>query len=58
MSDALGVSFVADNRAGAGGAIGSELVAKAPPDGHTLLVASTGSTTGLAAWSRRSSRMR
>lgn len=49
MSEALGVSFLVDNRAGAGGAIGSELVAKAPPDGHTLLVASTGSTTGLAA---------
>jgi len=49
LSEALGVSFVVDNRAGAGGAIGSELVAKALPDGHTLLVASTGSTTGLAA---------
>ncbi len=49
LTDALGVSIVVDNRAGAGGAIGSDLVAKALPDGHTLLVASTGSTTGLAA---------
>src|SRR5262245_18292537 len=40
MSGALGVSFVVDNRAGASGAIGSDLVAKASPDGHTLLVAS------------------
>jgi tripartite-type tricarboxylate transporter receptor subunit TctC len=49
MSEALGVSFVVDNRAGASGAIGSELVAKSAPDGYTLLVASTGSTSGLAA---------
>ncbi len=49
MSEILGVSVVVDNRAGAGGAIGSDLVAKAVPDGHTIVVASTGSTTGLAA---------
>lgn len=49
LSEILGVSVVIDNRAGAGGAIGSDLVAKAAPDGHTLVVASTGSTTGLAA---------
>ncbi len=31
-------SFVVENRAGAGGTIGSDLVAKAPPDGYTLLL--------------------
>jgi tripartite-type tricarboxylate transporter receptor subunit TctC len=34
--------FVVENRAGAAGIIGSEYVAKAPPDGHTLLFAATG----------------
>jgi tripartite-type tricarboxylate transporter receptor subunit TctC len=36
----LGASVVIDNRAGAGGAIGSDIVAKAPPDGYTLLMVS------------------
>jgi tripartite-type tricarboxylate transporter receptor subunit TctC len=34
----LGQSFVVENRPGAGGLIGSELVAKAPPDGYTFVV--------------------
>jgi len=36
----LGQPIVVDNRGGAGGAIGSTYVAKAPPDGHTLIVTS------------------
>jgi len=36
LSEAWGVQVVADNRAGAGGNIGSELCAKSPPDGYTI----------------------
>ncbi len=38
MSEALGQTVVPDNRAGAGTMIGSELTAKAPPDGYTFLM--------------------
>ena len=44
FSESWGVSVVADNRPGAGGSIASELVAKAPPDGYTLLMNSSGIT--------------
>src|SRR6186997_2027228 len=38
MSEHLKASFVVENRAGAGGAVGSELAARAAPDGYTLVV--------------------
>jgi tripartite-type tricarboxylate transporter receptor subunit TctC len=42
MSEAIGRPFVVDNRGGAEGAIGTDLGAKSPPDGYTLLVANLG----------------
>ena len=44
MSDRLGQQTIVDNRAGADGIIGTELAARAPADGHTLLIVSTSYT--------------
>ena len=42
ISEQLGQQVVADNRPGAGGMIGTDVAAKATPDGYTLLAASSG----------------
>ena len=42
LGQRLGQQFIIDNRGGAGGNIGMELTAKAPPDGYTIVIATVG----------------
>lgn len=44
LQDAMGQSFVVDNKPGAGSVIGTDVAAKAPADGYTLLLMSNAST--------------
>ena len=43
LAEPLGQQVIVDNRGGAGGVVGSEIVANAPKDGHTLLIVSLAS---------------
>ena len=49
LSESFGQPVVIENRAGAGGSIGNEAVAKAPPDGYTLLLGAAGALV-IAPW--------
>jgi len=51
LGEVLGQQVIVENRAGAGGRIGSEAVVKSPADGYTLLLGSSGTVTaGPAVW--------
>lgn len=52
FAEAWGQQVIVDNRPGAGGMIGSELVARAVPDGYTLLMAYTSHVTNPSLWTR------
>ena len=54
LAPLLGQQVVVENRAGAAGRIGTELVAKAAPDGYTLLLATSSVLVGAATYSRLS----
>src|SRR5690348_16129307 len=55
LGAAFGQQFVIDNRPGVGGSIGADTVAKAGPDGYTLLLANPGPSVNTPLMLKRSS---
>src|SRR3981081_4705890 len=52
LSERLGQQFIIENRPGAGTNIGTEAVAKSPPDGYTLLLVSVANTVNATLYER------
>jgi tripartite-type tricarboxylate transporter receptor subunit TctC len=52
LSERLGQQFIIENRPGAGGAVGTEAVVNAAPDGYTLLMLSSANTMGASLYGK------
>lgn len=52
LTESLGVQVTADNRPGASGIIGMDIVAKSPPDGYTIAIISTGHVVNPSVYSK------
>jgi len=51
LSESLGQQFIVDNRAGAGGSVGSDITQRANPDGYTVIIVATSYATNAALYS-------
>src|SRR3954470_22919835 len=53
MSESMGQQIVVDNRGGAGGIVGSEMAARAAPDGYTFLLGTSSTHVGVRFTSKK-----